>query len=155
MLEGGDGDFFDGEGFHATEVDGTFAEEAGVAFDMVTKDGGVAAEGAGQFRRGGTEEDDLGDVEGGGEMHGAGVVGDEEPAGFEEDAEFHEGGLAGDFDDGVGEADEIGDFVNQLGVTGAADEEDPATGGGVEAAGDFGESFRRPAFGGAVFGSGI
>ena len=97
----------------------------------------------------------MGDVEGGGEVHGAGVVGDEEPAGFEEDAEFHEGGLAGNFDDGVGKADEVGDFVNQLGVAGAADEEDPTTGGGVEAAGEFGKSFGGPAFGGAVFGGGV
>ena len=49
VVEGGDGDFFDGEGFHATEIDGTFAEEAGAAFDGMTENGCVVPERTGEF----------------------------------------------------------------------------------------------------------
>ena len=94
-IEHGSGDFFHRDAVQALVVaEGALAFEAGAARDVVTEDAMAAAGGAGEARLGAAEEGDDGHAEGGGEVHGASVVGEEELAGSEFGDEFGEAGFA-------------------------------------------------------------
>src|SRR4051794_13161473 len=77
-------------------VDGAFAEEARAAFGMVPDDAREWAGGAGGDVVRGAEDGDGGDAEGGGDVHGPRVIGEEEAAGGGEVDELAEGSGAGE-----------------------------------------------------------
>ncbi len=152
----------DGDLSHTGEVDGALAEEAGVTGGALAEDVvfGVTGEaGAGEFRGGGAEGGDDGDIEGGGDVHGAGVIGEEGLAAFEEGAELAEGGFTGDAGGwggvGVEESDLLLQLTGEVLVCGASEDEDLAPGFLLGDGGGLGEAIEGPAFGGAVFGSGV
>ena len=74
--KGGNGlDYFlDGDGFHAAEIDGAFAEKAGTAFDLMAMDFVTRAERTGEMRLRRAEDGDDRHSEEGGEVHRAGIV---------------------------------------------------------------------------------
>ena len=94
--EDGGGDGFGGDFEHATEVDRAGAAEAGGAFDVAADDGGGGAAWASGGGFGGAEDGDDRGAEELGEVHGAGVVGEEETALAEAGGEFFEGRLSGE-----------------------------------------------------------
>ena len=148
------GDLLDGDAVHAAEINGALPEETRRAFDGCLDDFGMLAEWAGEFGGGGTEDRHQWRADGGGQMHRAGIVGQEEPAKTEEFAEFEQAGLAGDVDD-VEAAHGVFNLAGNLGVTGAAEQEPPAIHFLRNTARDFGEALCRPAFGGAELCAGI
>ena len=108
MREDGGDDLADFDGFHAAEVDGALAEEAGAALDVVADDAVLRAERAGERGLGAAEKGDCGDAEMGSEVHGAGVVGEEEVAGAKFVHELREGGFADEVGDGDRDGGENG-----------------------------------------------
>ncbi len=150
--EDGGGDGVGGDFEHAAEVDGAVAAEAGAAFDVAADDGGGWAAWAGGGGFGGAEDGDDWSAEELGEVHGAGVVGEEETALAETGGEFFEGGLSGEVFGGG--ADEGGELSAHVFLGGGAEDEPMAGDFGGDLAGGFGEAVERVAFGGAVFGTG-
>ena len=76
-FEDGGNDFLHGDFCHAAEVDGAFAEEAGAAFHFLANDLAARASGTGQDGFCGSENGDERCADEVGEVHGAGVVGQE------------------------------------------------------------------------------
>lgn len=76
-IEDGGNDFLHGDFFHAAEVDRAFAEEAGAAFHFLADDFAAGAAGASEDGFGGAENSDQRCADEVGEVHGAGVVGQE------------------------------------------------------------------------------
>lgn len=68
--------------------EGTLALEAGAAGDGFADDAGEGTGGAGGDVVGGAEDGDGGNAEGGGHVHGTGVVGEDDVAGGEQLDEF-------------------------------------------------------------------
>src|ERR1039458_10532175 len=87
---------FGGNGGHATVVDGTLAEQAGTAFGMRADYARQRAGGAGGGVIGCAEDGNGGNAQRASDVHGAGIVGQEEAAGRGEIDEFAERGLAGE-----------------------------------------------------------
>src|SRR2546423_5233338 len=75
-LRGNSGhDFFDADCLHAAKIDGAFAEETGTAFDLMPKDAVTRSQRPGQPRLGRAEDRDNGNADERGEVHRAGVIG--------------------------------------------------------------------------------
>lgn len=143
------------DGFHAAMVDGAFAEKARAAFDRFAYDAGEGPGGTGGDVVGGAEDGDGGDAECAGDVHGAGIVGEEGAAGGGDGDELVEFGFAGKvvgFDAGGG--DLRLDLVAEGAFIGGA--EQGYRGGGLpgETDGGLGKAIGEPAFGGTVGGAG-
>ncbi len=106
---------------HAAVVDGAFAEKAGAAIDLFADDAVDGADRGGQVRLGRAEDGDDGHTEGGGEVHGAGVVGEEKVAGAQFGDEFGEAGFADEV--AVRGVDELGEGLAEGFLAGRAEEE--------------------------------
>ena len=76
----GSQDLVNGDAGHAAKVDRTFPEETRAAADWMLDDPRLGAEGTGGNLAAGPEDRDLRNIERGGEVHGAGVVRDEQAA---------------------------------------------------------------------------
>ena len=61
-------------------------------------DGDARGDGRGAFGIGGAKDGDDGEADGGGNVHGSGIVAEEKMALGEEAGEFGDGGLAGEID---------------------------------------------------------
>ena len=154
-FQGGFGDKVGFDASHAAVVDGAFAEETGAAFDRMSNDAREGAGGTGGLIVSGTENSNGGDTEGRADVHSTGIVGEDETAGGEDFDEGGEGGFSGEvdgFDFGVGDsgANLFADFEFGLGA------QDQGSGAGFasDLDGGFGEAFGKPAFCGAISGSG-
>jgi hypothetical protein len=116
--QGGGDHGFGGNAIHATEIYGAFAPEtggaghAGGAHDL----GGGGPDRPGHFRRGAAEGNDDRRADGGGQVHGAGVIGQEQLAGGEGGRQFAQRGLAGQVDGGL-----AGELPAQAGANGPGD----------------------------------
>ena len=85
---------FRGDLGHAFVVaEGALALEAGTARDLMADDGVLISQRAGEDGLGRTKDTDRGDSLGAGEVHGAGVIRDEHPAGAELHDELGEPGF--------------------------------------------------------------
>ena len=106
-------------------INGAVAEQAGAAFGMFANHARERAGGTGGGIVGGAENGDGRDGEGGGHMHGAGIVGQKKAAGGGEVDEFAERGLAG-YVAGVNvAADEgSGDLFTERALGGGAEDQD-------------------------------
>src|SRR5947209_5209741 len=100
-----------GDTRHAAVIDGALPEQAGGALGMFADDAGERAGGTGRGVVGGPENGDGGHADGGGDVHRARVVGEEEAADGGEGDEFAKGGLAGEVD---GSRDPGGDRIADL-----------------------------------------
>ena len=82
-------------------IGGAAAEEAGAAVGLLLHDGEAWRDRGGAFGIGGAEYGDDGEADGGGYVHGAGIVAEEEVALREERGEIGDGGFAGEVDGGT------------------------------------------------------
>src|SRR5579863_1089447 len=82
-------------------IGGAAAEEAGAAVGLLLDDGEARGDGGRTFGIGGAENGDDWETNGGGYVHGAGVVAEEEVALREERREIGDGGFAGEVDGGA------------------------------------------------------
>jgi len=152
-FEGGD-DLIYGDGGHAGEIDGAGAEEAGATGGGVADDVVDGAEGTGEGGFGGAEEGDRGDIEEGGEVHGAGVIGEEEIAGAEFLVELGEGSFADEIDEmRGGEVSGGDDGIGDGAIFFDAEDFPGAVGALVEGVESGGETLWEPALCGSVFGA--
>lgn len=123
---------------------------------MVARVAGEA--GAGEFERGAAERDDDRGAEGGGDVHGAGIVGQQGAAELQPGAKLGQAGLAGEIENGVfagGLLNCGGDAGGEGGVGFRAEDEPAAAEALVDLKGGGNEAVLGPAFGGAVFRAGI
>src|SRR5215472_2716442 len=89
-----------GDGGHAAMIDWTAAKEAWAAMGLLPHDGIVIGDGSGAVGFGGAEYSDDWQARGGGDVHGARVVADEQMATRKECREIADGGLADEADAG-------------------------------------------------------
>jgi len=137
---------------HAAEVDGAFPEETGTALDVAADDGVTVPEWTGEGGLGRAEDGDDGHAEMGGEVHGAGVVGQEEMALQELVHEFLQSGFADEIPAFLAKAS--GDDLADRRIPGHAEErpgEFAIFGDGLSG---FEETLGGVALGGAVFRAG-
>ena len=73
-------DFVGGDGSHAPKIDRTFPEKTGAAFDVVSQNEVPVAEWPGEPRFGRAENRDHRHAQQRGEMHRAGIVGEQHTA---------------------------------------------------------------------------
>jgi hypothetical protein len=133
-------------------IGGATAEEAGAAVRLLLDDGEARGDGGGAFGIGGAEHGDYGEANGGGYVHGAGIVAEEKVALREERGEIGDGGFAGEIDGGTLEFG--GDGGGDGEFTGGAEEDYVGVGAREQGVQGFGEAIGRPAFCGAVGGAG-
>ena len=74
------GDLLRADGFHAAEIDRTFAEKTGAAFDVMSQNNMPVAEWSGQARFGRAKNCDHRHAQQRGKMHRARVVGKQQTA---------------------------------------------------------------------------
>jgi len=133
-------------------IGGAAAQEAGAAVGLLLNDGEARGDGGGAFGIGGAENGDYWETDGCGDVHGAGIVAEEEVALREERGEIGDGGFAGEVDGGAlefrGDGGGDGEFA------GSAEEDYVGVGVRKKNVQSFGEAVGRPAFGGAVGGPG-
>ena len=135
-------------------IGGATAKEAGAAVGLLLNDGEAWGDWGCAFGIGGAEDGDDGEADGGGDVHGARIVAEEEVALGEESGKIGDGGFAREIDRGVvhfgGDGGRDGEFA------GSAEEDYIGHGAGVRAEGvqGFGETIGGPAFGGTVGSSG-
>src|SRR4051812_3230193 len=84
-----------GDAGHAAVIDRTFAEQTGRTFGVLANYPGQRTGGTGGGVVGGSEDGHGGDTQGGGDVHGAGIVGEEHPAGGGELDKLAKAGAAG------------------------------------------------------------
>ena len=126
---------------------GEIAAAGGWAGGRLEEAGGRREDRAGAHGVGRTEEGEEGDAEGVGEVHAAGVVGDEEAAGTEARGVVGEGGAAREvFDAGGGKTG--GDGAGERSVVGRAEEDEVRGWKRFDEGAPVGDG---PAFGGCVF----
>lgn len=87
--------------FHAAMIGGTAAEEARAAIGLLLDDGKTWRDRGGAFGIGGTEDGDDRKADGGGYVHGAGIVAEEEVALGKKRGEIGDDGFAGEIDRGA------------------------------------------------------
>lgn len=90
-------DHLNGDGLHAAKINGTLPKEAGAAFNLMAQNlvgRGCFAARASKGWFGGAENSHHGEANEIGEMHGAGVVGEQEGESFELSNEFGKGGFS-------------------------------------------------------------
>src|SRR5882724_679749 len=92
---GGGGDGCRRDAGHAAVIGGTAAQEAGAAVGFHLDDGAAGGDWSGALGVGGAKDSDDREANGGGYVHRAGVVADEEMALGEERGEIGDGGFAG------------------------------------------------------------
>ena len=80
---------------HAAMIGGAAAQEAWTAVGLFLNDGAARGDRRGAVRIGGTKYGDHRQADGGGDVHRAGIVADEEMALREECREVGDGGLSG------------------------------------------------------------
>ncbi len=122
---------------------GAVAGVAGGAGDVEFEDGVGAVVGAGADGVGGTEEGDEGFAEGGGDVHGAGIVGDDEIGAFDEGDKLAEVGIST-------QIERAGDALAQGTLIGGACEDGGEVVALLELFGELREMLGGPAFGGPV-----
>jgi hypothetical protein len=74
LRENSGDDFIGGNGFHASEIDGTLSKETGTAFDLMPDYVMPGSHGTSEARFGRAKDRDHGNADQGGEMHCAGIV---------------------------------------------------------------------------------
>jgi len=139
------------DGGHAAMIGGAAAEEAGAAVGLLLNDGEARGDGCGAFGIGGAENGDYWETDGCGDVHGAGIVAEEEVTLREERGEIGDGRFAGEVDGGTLEFG--GDGGGDGKFTGGAEEDHVGVGVRKVSVQGFGEAIGGPAFGGAVGGS--
>src|SRR5579859_2822925 len=129
-------------------IGGAAAKEARAAVWLLLDDGEARGDRGGAFRIGGTEDGDDREADGGGDVHRAGIVAEEEVTLGEESGEISDGGFAGEID---GVALQFGSDGGRDGeFAGGTEEEDVGIGMSEQRIESFGETVGGPAFGGAV-----
>jgi hypothetical protein len=136
---------------HASEIDRTFAQEAGAAFDLVTNHPVTGAERAGQARFRRAKDGYNRNGKDCGQMHRPGVIREQQCA----VAQFRNELIESGFPDAIhaGWSDLRFDLRANIRVAGRA-EEDPMDRALIcNLAGDLGKAFRKPALSGTIFGA--
>src|SRR6266481_906010 len=82
-------------------IGGAAAKEAGAAVGFLLDDGEARGNRGSAFGIGGTEDGDDREADGGGDVHPAGIVAEEEVALGEQSGEIGDGGFAGEVDGGA------------------------------------------------------
>ena len=77
-------------------IGGAAAKEAGAAVGLLLNDGEARRDRGGAVGIGGTEDGDYRKADGGGDVHGAGIVAEEEMALGEKGGEVGDGGFSGE-----------------------------------------------------------
>src|SRR5258707_13700129 len=81
-------------------IGGAAAKEAGAAIGLLLDDGDARRDRGGAIGIGGTEDGDHREADGGGDVHGTGIVGEEEVGLGKEGGEIGDGGFGGEGDGG-------------------------------------------------------
>ncbi len=137
---------------HAAVVDGAFALEAGAAFDWFAHDAGEGTGGAGGDIVRCAEDRYRRHAQGGGDMHGSGIVGEIDAAGGGHIDKFGERCLAREISRGSGAG--AGNGITQLAFRLRSEDGDVCAEVVGDAAGGCGEAVGKPLFRGSIGGSG-
>ena len=144
-------DHWGSDGEHAAVIGGAAPEEARAAIGLLLDDGGAKSDRRGAVRIGGAEDGHDGEANGGGDVHGAGIIAEKEMALGEERGEIGDGGFAGEIDGGFCEIGGDGGGDGNFG--GSAEKDDVRVAMREESIERLGEAIGRPALGGAVRGA--